>query len=696
MKQNAWALAAATFSAVLAAACGVKEEPAAPPASATAESKPAGKPAPELIARNDLFGNPERASPQLSPDGRLLGFLAPLDGVVNVWVAPVDNLSQAHPVTKWKERPVSQYFFAYDNAHLVYLQDKGGNENFHAYSVDLASDKEIDLTPLKDVRAQIVHVSPKVPKEILVGINDRGDHSLHDLYRVNLATGERKLLEKNPGFETYLVDYDFRVRAAYKPLPDGSYQWLKKAGKTWAPFAAVPKEDTLTTQPVGFDSSGKTLYWLDSRGRDTGALFAQDWKTGKPALLLEDARADVGGVLSNPVTQVAEAAAVDYERVHWTPLGDAVKADLEFLKTLGDGEVEVLTRSQDDKRWLVSLMSSDKPLHYFLYDREHKSTKLLFSHRPWLEGKPLAPMYARVIPSRDGMNLVSYLTLPVEADEDHDGVPDQPLPMVLDVHGGPWGRDGWGFNNEHLWLANRGYAVLSVNFRASTGFGKKFVNAGNLEWAGKMHDDLLDAVAWAVKNKVADPGKVAIMGGSYGGYATLVGMTFTPDEFACGVDIVGPSNLVTLLNSIPPYWKTFFEQFATRVGDPRTDDGKKLLEARSPLNFADKIKKPLLIGQGANDPRVHQAESDRIVAAMQAKKIPVTYVLYPDEGHGFYRATNRRSFYAVSEAFLGQCLGGRIEPVGKDFDGSTLQVKAGAEFVPGIADAMKGAAASAP
>ena len=299
-----------------------------------------------------------------------------------------------------------------------------------------------------------------------------------------------------------------------------------------------------------------------------------------------------------------------------------------------------------------------------------------------------------VVRSRDGLDLVSYYTLPADSplsagSEGPDEIrPAQPVPMVLYVHGGPWGRDRWGYNAIHQWLSNRGYAVLSVNFRASTGFGKAFTNAGNREWGAAMHDDLIDAVDWAIAEGIADPERVAIMGGSYGGYATLAGLTFTPAQFACGVDIVGPSNLVTLLETVPPYWKPQIELFATRVGDHRTDEGRAFLAKRSPLTYADRIVRPLLIGQGANDPRVKQAESDQIVQAMQDKGIPVTYVLYPDEGHGFARPENRLSFNALAEAFLARCLEGRYEPIGDAFQGSTLTVPVGVKEVPGLQDAQ--------
>jgi len=322
-------------------------------------------------------------------------------------------------------------------------------------------------------------------------------------------------------------------------------------------------------------------------------------------------------------------------------------------------------------------------------DRKAGTVTKLFDQRPALANSPLVPMQSLEIKARDGLTLVSYLSLPPGSDTNGDGIPENPVPLVLNVHGGPWSRDTYGFDNEHQWLANRGYAVLAVNYRGSTGFGKAFVNASNKEWAGKMHDDLLDAIDWAVAHKITTRDKVAIYGGSYGGYATLVGVTFTPDTFACGVDIVGPSNLETLLATIPPYWKAFYEEFATRVGDPRTEEGKKLLAARSPLSRVDAIKKPLLIAQGANDPRVKQAESDQIVKSMKDKSLPVTYVLYPDEGHGFARPMNRTSFYAVAEGFLAQCLSGRYEPVGNDFKGSSIKVLEGAQYVPGLVEALK-------
>ena len=391
----------------------------------------------------------------------------------------------------------------------------------------------------------------------------------------------------------------------------------------------------------------------------------------------------------DPRTRAPQAYTVNYLKPEVTVLNKAVQKDVDLLsRELGDG-FAVTSRTLDDSVWTVAADDALQPASSYIYDRKAGKLTKLFDSRPALLKSPLVPMQSLELKARDGLTLVSYLSLPPGSDANGDGVPDSPVPMVLNVHGGPWARDGYGFRNEHQWMANRGYAVLSVNYRGSTGFGKAFVNASNKEWAGKMHDDLLDAVKWAVDNKITTADKVAIYGGSYGGYATLVGLTFTPDTFACGVDIVGPSNLQTLLSTIPPYWKAFFEDFVTRVGDPRTEEGKKLLAERSPITHVAAIKKPLLIGQGANDPRVKQAESDQIVKAMKEKNIPVTYVLYPDEGHGFARPANRTSFYAIAEGFLAQCLGGRYEPVGNDFKGASLKVLEGAATVPGLEDALK-------
>ena len=644
----------------------------------------------ELIARDALFGNPERANVQISPDGKYLSWVAAVDGVLNVWVAPADNPSQARAVTQDKARGIRSYFWSYQPDTLLYLRDSGGDEDFHLYAVDLKTGQAKDLTPFPKTTAQVAGVSPKHPGTILVGMNDR-DAQWHDIYKVDLASGDRTLLEKNDAqIAGYIADADYTLKYAQRSRPDGGADVLRRgANGAWEKFDDIPFEDVLTTSPGGLTLDGKTLYFTDSRGRNTAALFAIDVASGKRSLVLEDARADVGGTLADPATGKVQAVSVDYLRDEWKVVDPAIRADLEKLEAIGPGDVSVNTRTLDDKTWIVAYSAAEAPLVYYRYDRGTGTLTKLFSARPKLEGKPLVPQWPVEIASRDNKTLVSYLTLPRSADANSDGKADTPVPLVLLVHGGPWARDSYGYGSYNQWLANRGYAVLSVNFRGSTGFGKDFTNAGNGEWAGKMHDDLIDAVQWAVKQGVTTQDQVAIMGGSYGGYATLTGLTFTPDAFACGVDIVGPSNLNTLLSTVPPYWASFFEQLAKRMGDPRTDAGKKWLTERSPLTRADQIKKPLLIGQGANDPRVKQAESDQIVKAMQAKNIPVTYVLFPDEGHGFARPENSKAFNAVTEGFLAQCLGGRAEPIGKDFTGSSISVPVGADGVPGLAEALK-------
>ena len=665
-----------------------------PPAKPATAEAPKARPAPRadesLIRRDILFGNPDRAAPRISPDGKRLGFLAPVDGVLNVWVGPANDLAAAKPVTQEKTRNIRVFFWAHSNDHVLYTQDKGGDENWHVFSVDLKNNQVKDLTPIDGIQARVVTTSHKHPDEVLVALNDR-DKKSHDIHRVNIRTGDRKLVQKNEtGFADFTPDADLKIRLASRTLPDGGTEVFEPDGKDgWKSFAKIGQEDALTTETVLFNTAGDQLYLFDSRGRDTAALVTFDMKGRKGAVAAEDPKADMTGVIVHPKERRVQAVSSVYDRKRWHVLDKKIQPDLDYLRGVDKGDVEVVSRSFDDKRWVVGYLLDDGPLKYYLYDREKKpQATFLFSNLKALEGLPLTKMHPRVIKSRDGLDLVSYLSLPKASDPDADGKPDKPLAMVLLVHGGPWGRDTWGYNSMHQWLANRGYAVLSVNFRSSTGFGKRFTNAGDKQWGAKMHDDLLDAVAWATAQGIADKSKIAITGGSYGGYATLAGLTFTPETFACGVDIVGPSNLITLLQTIPPYWAPILEMFTTRVGDHRTEEGKKFLLSRSPLSFVDRIKRPLLIGQGANDPRVKQSEADQIVKAMQEKKIPVTYVLYSDEGHGFARPENDKAFNAVAEVFLAQCLGGPYEPIGDDFKGSSIQVPEGAGEIHGLSEAL--------
>jgi dipeptidyl aminopeptidase/acylaminoacyl peptidase len=637
-----------------------------------------------LIARAALFGNPERTQARLSPDGRYISFLAPKDGVLNVWLAPFSDLQAAKPITDDKTRGIREHYWAQTGCHVLYAQDEGGDENWRVLSVDVESGNEIDLTPLPGVQAQLIGLSAERPNVALIGLNDRKPE-WHDLYEIDVVSGERKLIEKNDlEFAGYLEDLKLAPRLAVKTLPDGGGELFRRTHAGWESFLRYGQADSLTTRPLIVEAADSALL-LSALGRDKAALMRVDLATGKHSRIAESERADIADVWLHPRTRELQAYSVEYLTSETTPVTSAAARDIEILRGALGPQFTVSSRTLDDSLWVVVVDDPARAPANYLYARASGRVTKLFDQRPELTDAPLQPMQALQIRSRDGLTLVSYLTLP-------PGVagtrPQRPLPMVLDVHGGPWARDNYGFNAEHQWLANRGYAVLTVNYRGSMGFGKSFVNAGDGEWAAKMHDDLLDALAWAVSEKIADAQKVAIYGGSYGGYAALVGLTFTPEVFACGVDLVGPSNLVTLLESIPPYWKAFFEDMARRVGDPRTAAGRALLNARSPLSHVERIKRPLLIVQGANDPRVKQAEADQIVAAMQAKNLPVTYALYHDEGHGFARPQNRLSFYALTEAFLSKYLGGVFEPIGTDFDDSSITVAAGAEFVPGIAAAL--------
>lgn len=649
-----------------------------------------------LIPRDKIFGNPSRAGGQISPDGKHVSWLAPVDGVMNVWVAPIGNLGAAKAVTKEAKRGLQNYFWAPDGAHIIYLQDSGGNENFRVHSVDIATLKDTALTKAGDkVRATIQGVSKLRPDVVLIGLNDRNPQ-FFDLYEVNYKTGASKLVMENPGYGGWVTDNQLKPRFAFQQVPGGGSKYFRLgADGKWAEVLTVANEDFFTTAPIGFNRDGTTLYWVDSRGRDKAALVKMDAASLKTDVIAGSDKADIQGLLTDPETYEPIAYSVNYLKNEWTPLNAEAKADLDFLKAKLPGEVSIMSATDDGSKLIVAASAAEQPATAYIYDRKAKSVTKLYETRPDLSAYALQPMWPVEIPTGDGKTLVSYLTLPPGADADKDGKADKPVPMVLFVHGGPWARDGYGYNSAHQWLANRGYAVLSVNYRGSTGFGKGFVNAAIGEWSGKMHQDLIDAVDWSIARGVTSKDKVAIMGGSYGGYATLVGLTFTPDRFACGVDIVGPSNLKTLMESFPPYWRPILEgTFYKHIGDPSKPEDLKRMMAQSPITRVDAITKPLLIGQGGNDPRVVKAESDQIVEAMKARKLPVTYINYPDEGHGFVRPENRLSFFAISEGFLSKCLGGKAEPIGDDFTGSSLQVIEGAGYVPGLAAAAPKPAAA--
>jgi dipeptidyl aminopeptidase/acylaminoacyl peptidase len=610
-----------------------------------------------LIPRKVLFGNPQRTQPRICPDGQRLAYIAPLDGVLNVWVGPVGSDAGGgafEPVTRDTDRGIRLYFWAEDGRHLVYLQDKGGNEDWQLYAVDPATKETRDLTPFENVQARPLEKNKHFPDELLVELNRR-DPQLHDVHRLNLATGDLKLVAENPGnVAGWVADVDMQVRAALSAYPDGGFGLLvrKTEEDDWHELLRWGPEDSLNSGPVGFSEDGARMFLKDSREANAARLVRLDLLTEEVEILAEDPDYDVSGVLVHPDTREVQAAAFTRARTEWIVLDEAVREDFAAIAKLHPGDFAVVSRDRADENWLVVFTADDGPASYYAYDRDEKQGTHLFDDRSDLKEYTLAPMEPVSFEARDGLKIYGYLTVPPALGREN-------LPMVLNVHGGPWARDLWGYDPEAQWLANRGYACLQVNYRGSTGYGKRLLNAGNREWGAKMHDDLVAAVGWAVEEGIADPERVAIYGGSYGGYAALVGATFTPDLFRCAVDIVGPSNLITLIKSIPPYWKPLIAVFHERVGNPETEE--EFLESRSPLFRVDQIKVPMLIAQGANDPRVKQAESEQIVAAMEEKGIDHEYILFPDEGHGFAKPENRLKFYAAAERFLAKHLGGRSQ-----------------------------------
>jgi dipeptidyl aminopeptidase/acylaminoacyl peptidase len=600
-----------------------------------------------------LFGNPERIAPRISPDGSRLAWIAPHEGVLNVWVRTVGH-DDDRVVTNDTDRGIRQFFWGPDNRRILYLQDRGGDENWRLYDVDLATGDTRDLTPFEDVQTRVEHVDKDFPGRILVGLN-RDRPELHDVYALELSSGELTRIVENPGFVGFVTDESFEVRAAVAPREDGGLSVLVRdtPDAPWRTILEADQEDALTTHPLAFSEDGRRLVALSSVGANTSRLVWLDCADGSETVVAEDPVYDVAGVRLHPDTNDPQIAFVRRERMDYLVLDPAVAGDLDRLRRLDRGDLELAGHDDTDRIWLAGFSTDDGPIRYHAYDRQSGRSTFLFEHQPALSRYELAAMEPFSFTARDGLVVHGYLTFPA-------GEERSALPAVLNVHGGPWFRDTWGFDPEAQWLANRGYLCVQVNYRGSTGYGKAFVSAGDGEWGRRMHDDLIDAVRWVISEGYADADRIGIFGGSYGGYAALVGAAFTPDVFRCAVDIVGPSNLKTLIESIPPYWAPLVAQFHTRIGDPATD--ADLLWERSPLSRVDDIRIPLLIVQGANDPRVKQAESEQIVAALREKAIPHEYMLFEDEGHGFAKPENRLRFYAAAERFLSEHLGGRFEP----------------------------------
>ena len=586
-----------------------------------------------------LFGDPELGQVQVAPDGRSVAYIAPWQGVKNLWVMDLAS-GERRRLTSDRGRGVLVHGWLPAGLQ-VYLQDEGGDENWRLYALDPSGGEPRLLTPGEGVQARPMATHPDFPDEILVLLNDR-DPSLHDVWRINARSGARRRVVENPGFIRFEADEKLRVRVALKASDDGGGELFVREGEEWRSLMKWGLNDSLGTGPLAL--RGSTLYMLSSIGRNTSALVAVDEQTGSQEVLAADSDYDLddSSLLFHPRAERPEAIGVMRDRQGWIVLDQALRPDFERLAGL-EGDVYITSRDLANRVWVVREELDAKSPRYWVYDRSTRELTLLGDAHPALADYTLAPMQPVRYRARDGLEIEAYLTLP-------PGREARGLPAVIFPHGGPWHRDVWGFDPIAQWLANRGFAVLQPNFRGSTGYGKALLNAGNKEWGRKMQDDLTDGVRWLVEQGIADPKRVAIMGGSYGGYATLAGLAFTPELYAAGVDIVGPSNLFTLLETVPPYWKPMIALFHTRMGHPERD--AELLRAASPLFHADRMRAPLLIGQGANDPRVKRAESLQIVAALKEKGKPVEYVEYPDEGHGFVKAENRLDFFRKAEEFL--------------------------------------------
>lgn len=611
---------------------------------------------PPLVPREVLFGNPDKVQPRISPDGTRLAYIGPRDGVLNVWVGELGAASDGfRAVTDDTERGIRNYFWSHDNRRILYLQDEGGDENWRLYDVDLDSTGTRDLTPFDGVQAQIIAGEKSLPTQVLVGLN-KDNACLHDVYHLDLVTGQLGKVVENFGVAGWVADRELRVRAALRHRPDGGIDVVARgpgAGPDrWETVLAVDPADAMGTRVAGFSGDGRGLYLLSSVGANTSRLLYLDLALGREEILAEDPRHDIGGVTLHPDSREVQLVSVTRARTEHSVRDPAIQVDIDGIRAIQRGDFAIAGRDHADRRWLVMFTVDDGPVSYYAWDRHRRAATFLFHHQAALAAYQLAPMEPFTFSARDGLQIQGYLTFPL-------GRRRERLPTVLCVHGGPWGRDVWGYSADVQWLANRGYLCVQVNFRGSTGYGKDFLNAGNKEWAGKMHDDLVDAVDFVVAQGWADRERVAILGGSYGGYAALVGATFTPEVFRCAVSFAGPSSLKTLLENIPPYWAPIAAQLHQRVGHPETE--AEFLWSRSPLSRVDAIRIPILVAQGANDPRVNQSESEQIVAAMRDKGIDHEYLLFGDEGHSLAKPENRLRSLAATERFLAKHLGGRQE-----------------------------------
>ncbi len=630
---------------------------------------------PPLIPREVLFGNPEIIGVSLSPDGRRIAYLAPDQGVLNLWVRNLDGDAPPRVLTQQRSRPQHGASWTADGRYLISTRDTQGDENIVLVRIDPQTGESVDLTPASGVKAMIAAADRDVPNQIVVGLNDR-DPRYHDLYVLEVDSGERRLLYRNTD-DGRMVDVDW-LDGAWQPvlrsqvLADGgsAYELRLPGDKDWRPFLTFGFEDTMSESGVGgFTRDGQWLYGSLSTGEDLPRLVRWSREqlrtcgtTCEPELVHRSSTGALGVALSDINTGEPTVLQEVDLRSRRVVLDPSVQPDLNALNKLaGSKDFSIVDQDLNDRLWLVALGSDQQGYEYWLWDRDRRQQKKLFSVQPRLDDYDLAPMESLDLKARDGRRLPAYLTRTPNAG-------GAPKPLVLLVHGGPQSRDYWGLDPTHQLLANRGYHAMSVNYRGSTGFGKAHLLAGEGEWYGRMQDDLVDAVQWAVAEGIADPDRVVIMGASYGGYAALAGLTRDPELFAAAISEVGPSNLRTLLASIPPYWESWRAIFERMIGVGTVD-----LDAISPINHVDQIKRPLLLGHGANDPRVKLQESETIASAMEARGLPIDFVVFPDEGHGLANPRNNLAMIALVEAFLQQHIGGRAEPFGDALKQSSME-----------------------
>ncbi len=621
---------------------------------------------PPVLDRELFFGNPEIAAAQLSPDGQYVAFLKPWSDTRNIWVKKAaEPFEAARRVTAETKRPIPQSFFwTRDSRLILYVKDNDGDENFNVWAVDPAAANAAgkdtpaprNLTDAKGARAFIYAVPKKSPDTIYVGLNDR-DAAWHDVYRVTISTGQRELVRRNTErIAGWDFDLEGRLRLATRVADNGDTEILKVEPEGFKKVYSCTVFETCGTER--FHRDGQRVYMQTNKGDvDLTRLVLFEPETGKEVLVESDPanRVDFGQAIFAEATDELVGTAYEDERTRLYFRDKAWEADYKLVQAKFPGkEITIGSSTADDRVMLLTASSDTDPGERYLFDRGTKKLTLQYKLRERIPREHMAEMKAVRYPSSDGLEIPAFLTLP-------KGVPAKSLPAILLPHGGPWARDGWGFNNLAQFMANRGYAVLQPNFRGSTGYGKKFLNAGNKQWGDKMQDDITWGVKYLVAQGIADPKRVGIMGGSYGGYATLAGVAFTPDVYGAAVSIVGPSNLITLLDSIPPYWESGRIIFHERMGNPKTPEGKAQLVRQSPLTSAQKIKTPLLVAQGANDPRVKKAESEQIVIALRDRGFPVEYILAGDEGHGFARPVNSMALWAASETFFARHLGGRFQ-----------------------------------